>query len=298
MDKLTSMRVFVKVVETGAFSTTATALDMSPQMVAKHITFLETELGTILLHRTTRRQNLSDIGRVYYEKCQMILADVEAADALAFELHTEPKGILKVSAPITFGAFSLPALITKFLQTYPEMRIDLSLTDRFVDPIEEGIEVMIRIGELKDSSMIARQLAPFRLIACASPDYLAQHGTPNTPQELLQHECLIYSNNKAAIGQGYWHFLKNGKKEQVLVDGRYHSNDWKTLLYSATAGMGITLGPESVLADEVKAGRLVPVLTHYDIPARPMHVVYPASRKPTAKLRSFVDALIAEFGES
>lgn len=291
------MRVFVKVVDKGSFSAAAATLDISPQMVAKHIAYLESELGTILLNRTTRRQSLSDIGQAYYERCQMILAEVEAADSLAFELHTQPKGILKVSAPVTFGTFSLPAFMTKFLMTYPDVEIDLSLTDRLVDPIEEGIEVMIRIGELKDSSMIARKLAPYRMITCASPAYLAQRGTPNTPQQLTQHECLTYTSS-TSFGHGHWYFSQNGKTEEVLVRGRYRCNDWKTLLYAAIADMGIILGPETVLADEIKAGRLIPILTHYDRPTRPMHVVYPASRKPTIKLRSFVDALIAEFGEA
>ncbi|KEY57632.1 LysR substrate-binding domain-containing protein [Serratia sp. DD3] len=174
------------------------------------------------------------------------------------------------------------------------MQIDLSLSDRFVDPIEEGIEVMIRIGELADSSLIARALAPYRLITCASPSYLSARGLPETPDDLAKHDCLMYGNGASSISCR-WHFTHHGKVKEVPVNGRFRCNDWKALLSAATAGFGITLGPESILEPEVKAGRLVRILSDYEGPARPMHVVYPASRKPTIKLRSFVDALMAEF---
>lgn len=297
MDKLTSMGVFVKAAELGSFSATASALEMSPQMVAKHIAFLETQLGTVLLNRTTRRQSLSDVGRAYYERCKVVLSEVESADSLAFDMHTQPKGILKISAPVTFGAFSLPAFINRFLATYPDMQIDLSLSDRYIDPLENGTEVMIRIGELEDSSLIARRLAPYRLIACASPDYLQKRGSPATPEALTRHDCLIYAGWSAAASCR-WRFTRDGKSEEVAVDGRFRCNDWKALLHAATSGLGITLGPETILAAEVNAGRLVRVLKDYEGPARPMHVVYPLSRKPTIKLQRFVEAMIAEFGEA
>lgn len=295
MDKLTSMRVFVKATDLGSFAAAADALQMSPQMVAKHIASLETQLGIVLLNRTTRRQSLTDVGRGYYDRCKIVLAEVEAADSLAFDMHTQPRGTLKVSAPVTFGTFCLPQFVTRFLSAYPDMSIDLSLSDRFIDPLEKGIEVMIRIGELEDSSLIARPLAPYRLIACASPDYLAKRGTPANVQELAKHDCLIYASWTAAT-QCRWRFTRNGKSEEVIIDGRFRCNDWKALLHAARAGLGITLGPESVLSSEIKAGRLIPVLQEYQGPARPMHVLYPSLRNPTIKLRSFVDELIAEFG--
>lgn len=295
MDRLTSMGVFVKSVELGSFAAAAEALRMSPQMVAKHVAFLEGRLGTTLINRTTRRQSLTDIGRAYYDRCKSVLSEVEAADSLALEMLEQPRGVLKVSAPITFGAFSMPPFIMRYLARYPDMQIDLSLSDHFVDPLAEGIEVIIRIGELADSSLIARPLAPYRLIACASPDYLARRGMPVTPDELMTHDCLVYSYWSPSI-PCRWVFTRNGKAQEVAVNGRFRSDDWKALLHAAIAGAGITLGPENVLASEVAAGRLVRVLPDYEGPSRPMHVVYPAARKPTAKLRSFVDALVETFG--
>lgn len=295
MDRLTSMSVFVKAAELGSFAATAGVLEISPQMVAKHIAFLEAQLGIVLLNRTTRRQSLTDVGRAYYERCKIILSEVESADSLAFDMHTKPKGILKVSAPVTFGAIRMPSFISRFLSSYPEIQIDLSLNDRFVDPLEEGIEVMIRIGELEDSSMIARRLAPYRLIACASPEYLAKRGNPDTVAELTMHDCLIYTN-WSTTSLYRWRFTRNGKVEEVSVNGRFRCNDWKALLHAAISGFGITLGPETILDQEVKAGRLVRVLNNYEGPSKPMHVVYPSLRKPTIKQRCFVDEIISEFG--
>lgn len=291
------MSVFVKSADLGSFAAAAKILGISPQMVAKHIVFLETKLGTTLLNRTTRRQSLTDVGRAYYDRCKLVLSEVEAADSLALDMHTQPKGVLKVSAPMTFGAFGMPPFITKFLAKHPEMQIDLSLSDRLVDPLEEGIEVMIRIGELEDSSLIARPLAPYRLIACASPDYLSKRGTPSTPDELVKYDCLIYTNS-SLVTPCRWCFTRGGKALEVAANGRLRSNDWKALLHAAIAGFGITLGPETILATEVKAGKLVRILADYEGPTKPMHVVYPAARKPTIKLRSFIDALVAEFGSA
>ncbi len=295
MDRLTSMSVFVKSADLGSFAATADALDMSPQMVAKHIAALEAQLGITLLNRTTRRQQLTDVGRAYYERCKRVLSEVEAADSLALDMQTHPKGILKVSAPITFGAFTMPAFVTRFLAQHPDMQIDLSLDDRYVDPLEEGIEVIIRLGDLVDSSLIARRLRPYRLIACASPGYLAKRGTPETLDDLAHHDCLHYGSSPASQ-PCRWLFSGDGKTQEVHIEGRFHCNNWNALLHAAISGFGITLGPEIVLESEVKAGRLVQVLTQYQCPARPMHIVYPPTRRPTAKLRSFVDAMVAEFG--
>lgn len=297
MDRLTSMSVFVKSADLGSFAAAAEALKMSPQMVAKHVAFLEDRLGSSLLNRTTRRQSLTDIGRAYYDRCKFVLAEVEVAESLAQEMHTQPKGILRVSAPATFGSFCLAPFVTRFLVKYPELRIDLSLNDRFVDPLEEGFEVMIRIGDLEDSSMIARSLAPYRMIACASPAYLSAHGMPKTPAELAGHNCLGYAFWSPSI-PCKWRFTREGKTEEIEINGRFRSNDWKTLLHAATEGFGIALGPENILIGEEAAGRLVRILTDYEGPTRPMHVLYPANRRPTAKLQSFVDALVEEFGPS
>ncbi len=295
MDRLTSMGVFVKVVDLGSFAAAAKAIGLSPQMIAKHVVFLEDRLGTALLHRTTRRQGLTDIGRAFYDRCKLVLAEAEAAEALAQDMRSQPKGLLRVSGPMTFGAFSLAPFVTRYLSRYPEMRIDLSLSDRFVDPLEEGVEVLVRIGEIDDAALVAHALAPYRLVACAAPSYLARRGVPETPGDLLRHECLAYAYWSPSL-PCRWLFTRQGRSEEVQVSGRVRSNDWKALLHAAIEGYGVVLGPESVLSGEIAAGRLVRVLADYEGPVRPMHVAYPAGRRPTVKVRSFVEALIAEFG--
>ncbi|POA97729.1 LysR family transcriptional regulator [Chromobacterium sinusclupearum] len=295
MDKLTSMAVFAKSAELGSFAAAAQALEMSSQMVAKHVAALETSLGITLLNRTTRRQSLTDIGRAYYDRCKMVLAEVDAADSLAQEMHSQPKGLLRVSAPMTFGSFSLAPFVTRYLARYPEVKIDLSLSDRYVDPLEDGYEILIRIGELEDSSLIARPLAPYRLIACAAPSYLARHGAPEIPADLSLHDCLAYTYGASTI-RCRWIFTQNDMTHEIEVNGRLRSDNWKALLHAATEGFGIILGPEDVMEPEIKAGRLVRILPDYVGPSRPMHVLYPSQRKPTAKIRSFIEALIDEFG--
>jgi DNA-binding transcriptional LysR family regulator len=295
MDRLTSMSVFVKASELGSFAAAAEAMGMSPQMVAKHVVFLEDRLGTALLHRTTRRQSLTDVGRAYYDRCKHLLAEVEAAESVAQDMRSRPKGVLRVNAPMTFGSFSLAPFVTRYLNRYPDMQIDLTLNDRFVDPLEEGFEVMIRVGEVDDTSLIAHPLAPYRLIACASPEYLARRGIPQAPSELERHDCLAYAYWSPSI-PCRWLFNRDGKAEEVRATGRIRSNDWKALLHAAKEGYGITLGPENVLNAEIAAGNLVRVLPDYQGPVRPMHVIYPAGRRPTVKVKSFVDAIVEEFG--
>lgn len=294
MDKLTSMQVFVKAAELGSFASVAEALSLSPQMVAKHIQTLEEALGMRLINRTTRRQSMTDIGQAYYDRCKVILSEVDSADALALSMHQLPKGVLRVSAPVTFGAYSMAPFITRFLSTYPDMQIDLSLSDRYVDPVEDGFEAMIRIGELNDSSLIARPLIPYKLIVCASPDYLTRMGTPKTPQDLLSHNCLVYSQ-WATIINCRWLFNIDHQQAHIAVEGRLRCNNWKALQQAAIDGFGITQGPESILSADIKAGRLVRILSDFESASRPMHLVYPADRKPTTKLRSFIDAVLDEF---
>lgn len=295
MDRLTSMTVFVKAADLGSFAATGEALAMSPQMVAKHIVALEDRLGTALIHRTTRRQRLTDIGRAYYERCKSILAETQAAEELAQEMRTKPQGTLRVSASFNFGAFSLAPFVARFLAEHDEMQVDLSLSDRYVDPLEDGFDVLIRIGEIDDSSLIGHPLAPYRLIACAAPDYIARHGMPQIPADLQRHDCLAYANWSPSL-PCRWLFNRDGKPEEVQVSGRLRSNDWRVLLQACLHGQGIILGPESILGAEIRSGRLVQVLPDHEGPRRPMHLLYPAGGRPTAKLRCFVDAMIAEFG--
>ena len=295
MDRLTSMNVFVRTADLGSFAAAAEALRISPQMVAKHISRLESRLGTPLINRTTRRQHLTDIGRSYYERCKIVLSEAEAADAIAHEMKISPSGTLRVNAPVTFGSSSLAPFITHYLAQFPQTQIELTLSDRIADPIEEGYEVILRIGELSDSQMIAYPLRPYRLIACASPDYLAQNGVPKTPAELSTHSCLVYGiwSPQAPCR---WQFHQDGKIQEVRPEGRLRSNDWRALLHAAVSGYGVTLGPADVLSEEIKAGRLIQVLPDYEGPSRPMHLLTPAGLRQTVKIRSFIQAVKQAFG--
>lgn len=295
MDRLTSMNVFVRTSELGSFAAAAEALRISPQMVAKHIARLETRLGTVLINRTTRRQHLTDIGRSYYERCKRVLAEAEAADAIALEMKATPSGVIRVNAPVTFGSSALAPFITQYLDKFPETQVELTLTDRMVDPVEEGYEVILRIGELSDGPMIASPLRPYRLIACASSEYLEQNGVPDTPASLAQHSCLVYGI-WSPQDPCRWIFSKDGKTHEVRPAGRLRANDWRALLHAAVKGYGVTLGPEDVLNEEINAGRLVQILPDYTGPSRPMHVLTPAGLRQTVKIRCFINAIKEAFG--
>ncbi|MCL6335528.1 LysR family transcriptional regulator [Pectobacterium carotovorum subsp. carotovorum] len=295
MDRFTSMNIFVKTVELGSFAAAADALTLSPQMVAKYVAWLEARLGSRLLNRTTRRQSLTDVGQRYYERCKVVLAELQAADDISREMQTTPSGIIQVNAPVTWGSHLLAPFITRYLERYPDTQIALTLNDRQVDPIEEGFEVVIRIGELADSTMVAWPLQPYSLIACASPDYVARAGLPDTPSSLVNHTCLIYGV-KSVLTPCRWIFQKEGKTEEVRPKGRLYANDWNALLHAAIEGYGVTLGPEAVLRKEIQRGRLIQVLSDYDGPVRPVHVMVPSVRRSTVKVKTFVDAIRTNFG--
>ncbi|MEI7196169.1 LysR family transcriptional regulator [Pectobacterium versatile] len=294
MDRFTSMNIFVKTVELGSFAAAADALTLSPQMVAKYVAWLEARLGSRLLNRTTRRQSLTDVGQRYYERCKVVLAELQAADDIAREMQTTPSGIIQVNAPVTWGSHLLAPFITRYLERYPDTQIALTLNDRQVDPIEEGFEVVIRIGELADSTMVAWPLQPYSLIACASPDYVARAGLPDTPSSLVNHTCLIYGV-KSVLTPCRWIFQKEGKTEEVRPKGRLYANDWNALLHAAIEGYGVTLGPEAVLRKEIQRGRLIQVLSDYDGPVRPVYVMVPSVRRSTIKVKTFVDAIRTNF---
>ncbi|WP_048430465.1 LysR family transcriptional regulator [Methylobacterium indicum] len=295
MDRLTSMAVFVTAADLGSFAAAAASLGMSPQMVAKHVAFLEGRLGTRLLNRTTRRQSLTEFGRAYHERCRVVLAEAEAADALAEAARAHPRGTLRINAPVTFGSHSLVPLLTRYLRSWPEVEVDLSLTDRMVDLVEEGFEAVIRLGPLTDSSLIARPLAPYRLVACAAPAYLAAHGAPDSPEALAGHQCLDFAHWPRGR-DSLWRFTRAGVTREAPATGRLHINDFRALLRAALDGFGIVLGVETALRDDLAAGRLVRILPEWEAPSRPMHLLTMRDRRPTAKLRRFIDLVTSEFG--
>lgn len=294
MDKLKSMAVFVKVAELGSFIKTADVLDLSPQMVAKHITYLEYHLNTTLVQRTTRKHNLTEIGQQYYMRCKNILADVDEADRLAFELDHDPKGMIRISAPVTFGASSLSTFILKFLEKYPDIDIELILNDRYVDVIDEAFDIAIRIGELNNmgdnTHLLVAPISPYRLMTCASPQYLGQHGRPKSPQDLIHHQCLIYVSSPSNL-MNKWEFHQNDSTNIIDVNGRFRSNDWKALLVAAIQGFGITLGSEKALQEEIMNGKLVPILEDHFPPPKPMNALYKNTKKISTKMNIFIQEL-------
>ncbi|NWB07874.1 LysR family transcriptional regulator [Pseudomonas sp. D5002] len=295
MDRLSSMSAFVMAAELGSYARAAERLGMSPQMVAKHVAALERRLGARLLNRTTRRQSLTELGSAYYERCKHILTEAEAADSLAQIMNDTPRGKLKISAPVTFGSYSLMPLVTEFLRDNPEVEIDLHLTDRFVDLVEEGYEVAFRIGPLANSSLTARPLQPYRLAVCAAPKYLAERGTPLTPADLEHHECLGYAYWSRPADRE-WSFYQGAVLHKAQVASRLHVNESRALMSAARDGFGVVLGPEDFLRSALKSGELVRVLPDYEAPSRQMHLLYTANRQRTAKLRRFVDAVLLRFG--
>jgi DNA-binding transcriptional LysR family regulator len=293
MDRLTSMTVFAKAVELGSFSAAGEAMRMSSQLVGKHVQTLEHHLGVRLLNRTTRRHHLTEIGASYYERVKVVLAEVEAAEGLAAETRAIPRGRVRVNAPVTFGIHALSPSLPEYLLANPEITVDLSLSNGYVDAIDEGFDIVFRIGELADSSLIARELAPYQLVLCAAPAYLERHAPISKPSDLSQHECLGFSHTELRT---HWTLDGPDGPVTVPVSGRFMANNGEALLAIATAGMGVMLQPLELVLPELENGRLVRVLPGYSAPTRPMHIVYAPDRKLTPKLRSFIDFAVATFG--
>jgi DNA-binding transcriptional LysR family regulator len=286
------MQVFVRVVEKGSFSAAAEELRISSTMVGKHVVQLEERLGARLLNRTTRRQSLTEVGSVYYERCKAALAEVEAAERSAAELQRTPRGLLRVNAPVTFGANVLVGAIGDYLAAYPEVRIELSLNDRVVNLVDEAYDVAIRIGELPDSSLVARKLAPYRLIACAAPAYLEAHGTPKTPAQLAGHNCMGFTYSATPR---HWQFSEREQSSTVQISGNFKVNNGQALRTAALHGMGIIVQAELLLADDLASGALVRILPNHRLPSLPMHVVYPSNRNMTPKMKSFIEFIVRRF---
>jgi DNA-binding transcriptional LysR family regulator len=285
LDRLTSMAAFVKAADLGSFTAAGRALGMTSQMVGKHVTALEVRLGEPLLHRSTRRQQLTELGERFYERCRAVLSDVEAAERLAQEEGAGPRGRLRISAPVGFGATRLAPVLAELSATQPSLEIELILTDRFVDLIDEGFDAVVRLGPLEETALAVRELQLHDQVACAAPVYLAAHGVPSTPHDLQQHRCLAFVN---ASGRPYaeWRFGRAGQIHAVQIRAPFRANDGRTLVAAAIAGHGIILQPRAVVADALLDGFLVPVLTGYTAPSRPMYLLH--SRRQPQPLRMTV----------
>ncbi|GJJ03466.1 LysR family transcriptional regulator [Duganella rhizosphaerae] len=292
-DKLRSMQVFVAAATARSFAAAAQTLDMSPVMVGKHVQALEQELGARLIERTTRRQSLTEIGAVYLERCRDVLAGVEAADRVAEHLRAEPQGSLRVSAPATYGEHRLMPVIGAYAALYPQVKIDLMLTNRVVDMAEEGVDVAIRSGALADSGLIARPLRPGRVLVCASPGYLKRRGTPRHPSDLEQHDCLMFSDWRP---HATWRFRKGEQEIEVPVSSSFVSNTGMSLVSAAIADMGVAMQADVLLEPALAAGKLVRLLPKWELPSRPMHILRRPEARPSAKVRSFVDFALERLG--
>ncbi|MBC8337341.1 MAG: LysR family transcriptional regulator [Rhodospirillales bacterium] len=287
------MAVFVRVAETGNFSATARALKLTPSAVSKLIGRLEDRLGARLLHRTTRRVSLTEEGRTYYQSCLPILEAIDEAEQAINELHEEPRGLLKVNASTYFAREHIEPLIPDFLARHPELRIQLTLTDQFVDLIEQEVDVAIRIGQLPDSSLIARKLGPVRRMVVGTPSYLETHGIPRTPDDLKNHNCIILST---ATSLNQWEFKGPDGPRRIEVRGNFETNNAVALHNAAIAGIGLIRAGNFTLAADIRAGRLVPVLADYETTTETnVYAVYPHSRHLSPKVRAFVDMLVDAF---
>jgi DNA-binding transcriptional LysR family regulator len=296
MDRLTTLAVFVKVVDAQSFAGAARDFGLSPAMVSKHVQALEARLGARLLNRTTRRLSLTEVGRGYYDRARQILADLEEADRAASDLQATPRGVLKVNAPFSFGIRHVASAIAAYLMAHPEVTVDISLNDRYVDLLAEGVDVALRIGRLADSSLIARRLAPIRMVLAAAPAYVERHGQPSAPKDLAGHLCLLYTYATAA---DEWRFAgPDGREESVRVSGRLLANNGDILSTAAVDGLGIALLPSFMVGEHVRSGALMPLLPGYAAPAGALYAVYPPGRHLSAKLRSFIDFLVTRFGEA
>jgi len=292
MDKLTGMAVFARVVEANSFTEAARRLGMSKAAVSKQISRLEERLGARLLNRTTRRLSLTEVGAAFYERCARIMVEAEDAELAVTRLHAEPRGTLRVDAPVNFGLRYLAPLLPDFMARYPELAVDITFNDRFMDLVDEGYDMAVRIAHLADSSLIARKLAESPRMVCAAPRYWEAHGRPGVPADLARHNCFDYSY---LTTRNEWRFRGPEGPVAVRVSGTLHSNNGDVLRAAAVAGLGVVLMPVFMAHDDLVAGRLEPVLREFEEPPPGIHAVYPHNRHLSAKVRAFVDYLVDAF---
>jgi len=293
-DQLRSMRVFTTVAALGSFSAAGRQLGISQTMATKHVTALEEALGIQLLRRTTQKVTPTEAGERYADDCRRILDEVDEANALAIAQHVEPRGVLRMSAPLSFGLREINPLIGHFAKLHGDLRIDLELNDRLVDLLEGGWDMAVRIGLLKDSTMVARKLVPCRTFVCASPDYLAKHGAPNRIVDLKHHHCLGYSlSYETRVDQ--WSF---GPNARVVVDvpTPFRANNGDSVAAMAVAGLGLAYQPSFILADDIRAGRLVPIELDHPTVLLHAYAVFARSNRQPAKVRAMIDFLAARWG--
>jgi DNA-binding transcriptional LysR family regulator len=293
MDRFQAITAFAKVVEAGSFVRAAERLGVSVSAVSRQVSELEAHLDTRLLNRTTRRLSLTESGRVFYERCIQLLADLDEAEQSAGAGTIRPRGTLRLTCGTTFGARHLAPAIAEFIVRYPEMRFDVELSDRATDLVDEGFDAAVRIGAIGSQNLVGRKIGETQLVCCASPAYLAKHGEPKTPEDLAAHACLTYEYSSL---KNVWPFRdREGRDRSVKVAGPVHANYGRFLTALAAEGVAIALEPDFLVGPEVRAGRLVPILRWFEVPPGNIYVVYPSRRNLSAKVRAFADFLSARF---
>ncbi len=290
MDTFISMSIFRRVVEAGSFSAVARETRLSQPTVSKHIAALEERLGTRLLNRSTRQLNLTDAGREHYEHCVRILDDLAEAESSVGRRTSQPTGTLRISTPIAFGRLQILPRLWRFIAAYPELKIDLLMDDHNIDLVKEGVDVVIRMGPMESSSLIAQKIGDCARVTVASPDYLAAHGEPGKPADLKQHDCLVFT---LLSTRNEWYFTGHKGMEKVRVKGRFSTNSPDAIREAALAGMGIAVTPLWLIDGCIEAGRLKPVLNDYRPTPMAVHAAYPDRRFVPRKVRAFIEHIHA-----
>lgn len=288
MDKLTSMNVFVRVAKAGSFAGAARDLGISRAMATKHIMHLESSLDVRLFNRTTRSLSLTEVGKSYLDHCQQILLDVEEMEAAVTHLQSEPRGLLKISAPPVIGATQIAPAIGEFLKLHDDLSVEMILQGGHVDVIDEGVDIAIYLGKLEDTSLVARKLASSDLVVCGAPAYFENHGIPEEPEDLVNHSCLV---NWAIPPRDKWRFKGVLGEREVKVTGRMHANAADPIRMLADHGLGLIMLPKYIVGRDIEKGKLQVVLEQYQISPLDIHAVYPHRKYLSAKVRDFVDFL-------
>ncbi|MBU4613132.1 LysR family transcriptional regulator [Achromobacter sp. GG226] len=293
MERLDCDRMFVAVLDAGSFAGAATRLGTSPAQASKRVSRLEAELGVQLITRTTRALSATEAGLAYYERIKPLLDEYEAIEADIRSASSAPSGKLRLTAPISFGTTELAPVLIAFAQAYPDIQLDVSFADRLASLVDEGFDAAVRIGKPADSSLIARRLAPSRIVVAAAPAYLAQHGTPQTPADLTQHTCIIDTNFRDPY---QWQFRTGaGRSEAVTVTGQIRFANAHACLAATVAGLGIARLPDFVAAPALRDGTLVPLLADCEDQPAAVYAIYPAGRHVARKVRVLVDFLVAHY---
>ena len=293
MRNISTLPVFVSVIEQGSFSKAAEKLGLTKSAVSKRITELESQLGVKLLHRTTRKLSLTEAGERYFENALVALRAAQEAEDAATELQNVPKGILRVSALMSFGRLHLAPMIPAFLKQYPRIELHMTMNDRFTDIIAEGFDVAVRVGDYRKTVSTAKKIAPLHSVICASPTYIAEHGLPASPAALPHHNCILYTYHTVV---NEWVFFRADETETVRVSGNYQVNNSEALRESLVQGLGVGRLPTFIAGEDIKAGRLIPLLDQYVMPHKILYAVFPEKQYLPEKVRVFIQFIIQNLG--